>query len=125
MLERNGNIITTVLNEATGDTIRPVMAEHIEKGATVVTDGFGAYRALNKTHVHEVVNHAQDEFVRGVFHTNSVEGFFSHLKRTIKGTHIHVSVKHLQKYTNECAFRYVHRKEGQQMFHTILSRVVA
>lgn len=126
MLERNGNIVTVVLPEATSDNIRPLMAQHIQEGATVITDGFGAYRALKKTHKHEVVNHQNDEFVRsGNLHTNTVEGFFSHLKRTIKGTHIQVSVKYLQRYSNECAFRYVHRNEGQQMFFTILNRVVA
>ncbi len=44
---------------------------------------------------------------------------------TIRGTHIHVSRKHLQKYADECSFRYVHRNEGQLMFNTILSQVVA
>lgn len=125
MLERDGNIVVKVLNEPTSDIIRPLMAQHIQEGSTVVTDGFGAYRALKHTHEHEVVNHANDEFVRGAFHTNTVEGFFSHLKRTIKGTHIHVSDKYLQRYSNECAFKYVHRKEGQMMFKTILGRVVS
>ena len=125
MLERSGDVVVKVLNEANSETIRPLMAKHIEQGSTVITDGFGAYRALKHTHKHEVVNHANDEFVRGVFHTNTIEGFFSHLKRTIKGTHIHVSVKYLERYSNECAFRYANRKEGQMMFKTILSRVVA
>ncbi len=74
--------------------------------------------------MHVVVNHNQDEFVRGAFHTNTIEGFWAILKRTIKGTHIHVSKEHLQKYIDEVGFRYIHRKEQDTMFETILSHVV-
>jgi hypothetical protein len=74
--------------------------------------------------LHEIINHAQDEYVRGDFHTNTIENFWSQVKRTIKGTHIHVSRKHLQKYLDEIAFRYTHRNEQDTMFETILSRVV-
>jgi transposase len=124
MLERGGNIIVKVMDEATGLTIKPVINENVEQGSLIITDGFGAYYGLNKGYTHEIVNHTQDEFVRGTFHTNTVEGFFSHLSRTITGTHIAVSKKHLQKYVDECAFRYVHRNEGQMMFHTILNQTV-
>lgn len=125
LLERNGNIVSKVLDTATALTIQPVIHQTVEKGATIITDGFGAYRALKHNYNHEVVNHQNDEFARGNVHTNTVEGFFSHLKRTIKGTHIHVSVKHMDKYLGECGFRYVNRAYGQEMFHRILGRVVA
>ncbi len=124
MLERGGNIITKVMDEATGVTIKPIINDSVAKGSVIITDGFGAYYGLNEAYQHEIVNHTQDEFVRGAFHTNSVEGFFSHLSRTISGTHIAVSKKYLPSYVNECAFKYVHRKQGQLMFHTILERVV-
>jgi transposase len=125
LLQRDGNIINRVLDVSTGDTIRPVVLDNVAEGSQIITDGFKAYMTLEKTFKHEIINHAADEWGNGIFHTNTVEGFFSHLKRTIKGTHLHVSVKHLPKYANECAFRYVHRKEGQGMFKSILERVVA
>ena len=124
MLARNGRIVNKVLDKAEGKTIKPVIKANIAKGAVIITDGFGAYAGLKGTYGHEVVNHSEDEFVRGEFHTNTVEGYFSQLKRTIGGTHIHVSKRHLEKYANECSFRYTHRDEGQLMFHTILSQVV-
>ena len=64
------------------------------------------------------------EYVRGAFHTNTIEGFWSQLKRTIKGTHIHVSKRHLQKYIDEVAFRYMQKDKQGTMFETILSHVI-
>lgn len=123
LLERNGNIISRVLDVSTGDTIRPVVLNNVAPGSQIITDGFKAYMTLDKTYKHEIINHAADEWGKGKLHTNTVEGFFSHLKRTIKGTHISVSRQHLQKYADECAFRYTHRNEGQLMFKSILERV--
>ncbi|HWZ15411.1 MAG TPA: IS1595 family transposase [Mucilaginibacter sp.] len=125
LLERGGRIVTKVVDEGTMKTIIPFVKGNVEAGTRLITDGHGAYRALAGYMSHEVVNHLQDEYVRpGNIHTNTVEGFFSHLKRTIGGTHIHVSKKHLEKYANECSFRYTHRDEGQLMFHRILKQVV-
>lgn len=125
MLQRNGDIRTQVIPEATGAVLKPIINDNIIGGSVVVTDGHRGYKGLDTGFNHNVVNHEQDEFVVGTMHTNSVEGYFSLLKRTIKGTHIHVSRKHIQKYVDECSFKYVNRAQGQLMFHTILSRVVA
>jgi transposase len=71
-----------------------------------------------------VINHLSGEYVKGGFHNNTIEGFWSQLKRTIKGTHIHVSRKHLQKYVDEVAFRYMNKDKQDTMFETILKNVV-
>lgn len=126
MLERNGNIITSIIPETTTNVIAPIMKSNIQEGSKVVTDSYPVYNFLKRSNYkHTIVDHKNDEFVKGSKHTNSVEGFFSHLKRMIKGTHIRVSRKHIQKYVNEASFKYVHRLKGQQMFHTILNRVVS
>ena len=65
-----------------------------------------------------------NEFKRGEFHTNAIENAWSNLKRTIKGTHIHVSPKHLQKYVDEVAFRLMNKDRQDEMFDIILSHVV-
>jgi len=124
LLQRDGRIVTRVVDEGTMKTMVPFVRANVAPGSTFITDGHGAYRILAGEYQHEVVNHTEDEYVRGDLHTNTIEGYFSQLKRTIGGTHIHVSKKHLQKYADECSFRYVHRGEGQLMFHTILSQVV-
>lgn len=61
---------------------------------------------------HETVNHSAGEYVRGEIHTNTVEGFFSLLKRGINGVYHHVSRGHLPRYCDEFAFRYEHRKQN-------------
>lgn len=124
MVQRDGSIRTRVIPEATGIVLKGAIAENIEKGSTIITDGYLGYKGLTGYN-HNTVDHRNDEFVKGTMHTNTVEGYFSQLKRTIKGTHLHVSRKHMQKYVDECSFRYVHRDRGQEMFDLILNRIAA
>lgn len=114
MLERDGKVRCTVLDRAQGTTIKPILFETISKTATVITDGFGAYTGIAKVFTkHVVINHAQNEYVVGSFHTNTIEGFWSLLKRGIIGIYHFVSDKHLQKYLNEFAFRYNSRAQSE------------
>jgi transposase len=106
-------------------TFKERVKNNVSKDAVVVTDGHLGYSGLNLHYVkHEVINHIQNEFKRGDYHTNSIENVWSNLKRTIKGTHIHVSAKHLQKYVDEVAFRMMNRDKQDVMFDTILRNVV-
>ena len=76
-------------------------------------------------YVHKTVAHSLGQYVLArAIHTNSVEGFWSQLKRSIDGTYHHVTPEHLQGYVNEYAFRYSHRKDDQPMFLTMLDQVV-
>ncbi len=98
----------------------------MSKEAILVTDSHLGYEGLSLHYQkHEVVNHSINEFKnKNNFHTNNVEAAWSVLKRTIRGTHIHVSQKHLQKYVDEVAFRMMNRDKQDIMFETILSHVV-
>ncbi|MEY4876790.1 MAG: hypothetical protein RL708_1939 [Bacteroidota bacterium] len=121
MLERNGRIVTQIVgNKPNGEILKPIIRGNLDKTATLITDGFGGYKDLNKEYRHEIINHSENEYARGNYHTNTIEGFWSQLKRTIKGTHIHVSHRHLQKYVDECVFRYTNRNQQDKMFETIL-----
>lgn len=72
-----------------------------------MTDSFASYRGLGAEFAnHESVNHADDEWVRGDVHTNTIENFFSILKRGIDGIYHHVSEAHLPRYLSEFDFRY-------------------
>jgi len=111
MLQRDGNMVTVVAPVANGETIKPFIYKHVAKGATVYTDGFGAYKGLDRDYTHEVVYHDKDEYVKaGNIHTNSIEGFWSHLKRGINGTYHQVSRKHLHRYCHEFGYKYNTRK---------------
>lgn len=106
-------------------TFKQRVKKHVSKDAILVTDGHAGYSGLNLHYVkHEVINHIENEFKRGEYHTNAIENVWSNLKRTIKGTHIHVSAKHLQKYVDEVAFRMMNKDKQDTMFETILQNVV-
>ena len=119
-----GEVYTRVVGSApTGRDLKPIIYQNVEQGATVVTDGFGGYAGLKKDYDHVIVNHEKGEYVTGSYHTNTIEGYWAILKRQIKGTHIHVSKQHLQKYIGEVTFRYEHRKRQDEMVEIILNRV--
>jgi transposase len=113
--------------EVMGDTqtFKQRVKKHVSKDAIIVTDSHLGYKGLDIAYVkHEVINHFENEFKRGEYTTNGIENAWSNLKRTIKGTHIHVSAKHLQKYADEVAFRMMNRDKQDTMFDTILQHVV-
>ena len=98
LVERNGRIKSTVVPNVNANTLKTVMSEFIDNQSVVITDEFKSY------------NHSRKEYVRGNVHTNTVEGFFSILKRGINGIYQHVSKQHLFRYVNEFDFRYNLRK---------------
>jgi transposase len=106
-------------------TFKDRVKAYVDKSATLVTDSHTSYQGLDLHFAeHRSVNHSANEFVKDGYHTNTIEGVWSQLKRTIKGTHIQVSVKHLQKYVDEVAFRYMHRYTQETMFEDVLKRIV-
>lgn len=104
----NGKVYTIIIPEASGKILKGIIRTLVPKTTTVVTDGWKGYNRLNKSgYSHEIVIHKEGEYVNDAgFHTNSIEGFWSHLKRGIKGIYHLVSRKYLQMYCNEFAFRY-------------------
>lgn len=107
---REGKAILISVNEVNKQTVFPLIAKHVKEGSTMVTDAFKLYRTLRHKYTHKSVDHSSGEYVRGDFHTNTVEGFFSHLKRGLIGVYHHASPKHLHRYCNEFSFRYNTRK---------------
>lgn len=123
MIQRGGNVRAYPLQNVKGVSLTSPVFENVKMGATVITDQFNAYYMLRARYTHQSVNHSKDEFVRGKAHTNSIEGFFSHFKRTIYGTYHSVSPKHLDAYCTETAFRYNTRKYSEhERFVTCLKQ---
>jgi transposase-like protein len=113
LVERGGKVRSMHLSTITAANLRPILNEQIKDIANtrLMTDGEGQYRLVAPMFAsHEVVNHGAGEYVRGDVTTNTVEGFFSLLKRGIVGTFHHVSPQHLQRYVTEFDFRYNHRE---------------
>lgn len=126
MHTNDGKVRAFVVKDTSGITLRPIIDANVKKDSCVlVSDDWKAYKGLSKDdYKHVVINHSSGEYARGAFHNNRPESFNAVLQRTIKGTHIHVSDKHLQKYVDEVSFRWMHKDQQDTMFETILSRVV-
>lgn len=121
MLERGGDVMTRVVANVRRQTLESHILDKIKRGSVISSDELGSYRALARHgYDHGTVNHSADEWVRGATHVNSIEGFWSQLKRSIRGTHVHVSAKHLPKYLGEFEFRYNMRKMPELMFARLL-----
>ncbi len=90
----------------------PRINVNVERGSTIITDTYFGYDRLRKNYNHETIKHSAEEYVRNdartafKIHTNTIEGFWSHLKRGITGIYHWASEKHMQKYCNEFSFRY-------------------
>jgi hypothetical protein len=93
-----------------GKTLRPILRTQVSRKSALMTDEGGQYYHAGKEFArHETINHSADEYVRGDAHTNTIEGYFSILKRGIIGTYHHVSQQHLKRYLAEFDFRYNER----------------
>lgn len=97
------------------------MVDKVAKGSTIVTDGYHIYKSLAANYNQVVVDHAQDVYVVDGLHTNSIEGYWSQLKRGIYGIYHQVSPERLHRYCNEFSFRYNTRKSTDvDRFNSIL-----
>ncbi len=128
MVERNGERKGRVVAKAVPSTKRAEIMPHVKKKvlpeALVYTDEYTVYDSLNRDgYKHDRVYHAEEVYVAGDVHTNTIEGFWSLLKRGIGGVYHSVSSKHLQGYLDEYAFRYNHRDDPGGMFSAFLDRV--
>ncbi len=119
LVERgSGRVRAFPMPRVTANNLAKAIEANVKANATMMTDDFVAYKAVaeDSDRKHLSVNHSKDEYVRGEAHTNTVEGFFSLLKRGVNGVYHHVSRGHLSRYCDEFAFRYEHRKssDGQR-----------
>jgi transposase len=124
MVERKGRVSATVVSDTKCATVAPQVHKKVLPETTIYTDEYRVYDNLNRQgYKHSRVHHAEEIYVAGDVHTNTIEGFWSLLKRGIAGLYHSVSAKHLQGYLNEYAYRYNHRKDERPMFDTMLLRV--
>lgn len=112
LVERNGAARSFHVPNVQASTVSRVLANNTRRQSALMTDEASAYNNVGwNFRRHETVNHSAEEYVRGDAHTNTVEGFFSILKRGLFGTYQHVSEHHLHRYLNEFDHRYSHREK--------------
>ena len=109
LLERNGKVRAKVIGDNKQQTLQAEVREHVEAGAELFTDAHRSYFGLRADYIHQVIDHAE-KYVDGQIHTNSIENFWSLLKRGIKGTYVSVEPFHLFRYLDEQTFRFNERK---------------
>lgn len=106
-VERQGRVHAQVTTDASATTLQKVIRERVSAQANLYTDEWrGYHRAAQFVLAHKAVNHSAHLWADGSAHTNTIEGFWSHLKRGIDGIYHHVSPKHLQRYCDEYQYRY-------------------
>ena len=105
-------------------TLHAEVRGNVEPGAELFTDGWKGYSGLHQYYIHQVIDHAE-KYVDGQIHTNSIENFWSLLKRGLKGTYLSVEPYHLFRYLDEQTFRFNQRHgKDADRFHTITGQVV-
>lgn len=122
LVERDGRARAFPMPRIDAENANAMIRKHVDPfAAGLMTDEAPHYSYEFGKFAHDRINHNSGQYVRGKVHTNTVEGFFSLLKRGIIGTFHHVGLEHLDKYANEFAFRYSHRQitdgaRAQQIF---------
>jgi transposase-like protein len=116
LVERGGRVRSFTMPTVTAVNLKRSIQEHVSTDAKLMTDEHVGYTKIGKDFAeHQTVNHSKKEYVRGEASTNTVEGYFSLLKRGLTGTYHHVSPRHLHRYLDEFNFRYNARKEDDAM----------
>jgi len=111
LVERgSGRARSFIINSVKHEEIMPIIATNVRKESYLMTDEHHAYRlAITRFFDHKVVTHTAGEYVRGKWHTNTIEGYFSIFKRGMRGIYQHCAKKHLHRYLAEFDFRYSNR----------------
>ena len=113
MVERDGKVRAMHVDKRRREELQAAIRENVEAGSAIFSDELRSYEGLSDSYDHAVINHAV-EYVDGNVHTNTIENFWSLLKRTIKGTYVSVEPFHLFRYLDEQSFRFNERKDNDQ-----------
>lgn len=124
LVQRQGEVRAEIVPNTKARTILPIMAENVKPGSRLMTDEYGPYNKVRSMgYFHRRINHGIGQYVYGITHVNTIEGFWSQLKRSIHGTYHAVSPKYLQSYVDEFAYRYNNREHDGHFFPLVLSEV--
>lgn len=124
MVERGGNVVAQKQKELKFKDLKKIAKKSIDFENTVLmTDDYKGYIPFKSLINHQTVNHSQKQYVDGNKHTNTIEGFWSLLKRGITGQYHHLSDKWLNKYITEFCYKYNNRN-NQNVFENLLTNAL-
>ena len=122
--QRKGKVTAKAVPHVKRSTLIPCMTKQVDRNATLYTDGFPVYDQMTRLgYKHLRIEHGAKVCVVGSIHTNSIEGFWSLVKRGITGVYHAISPKYLQSYIDEYTFRYNHRNDEKAMFKIVLNQI--
>ncbi len=116
LVERGGRVHSQIVHKVTGDALGRLLKQHVAKSAHLNTDESPLYKRTGRAFAsHDTVNHSEEEYARldksgRLATTNTAEGFFGNSKRSLDGTHHHVSGKHIPLYLAELDYKYNTRR---------------
>src|SRR5260221_3405409 len=124
IVQRAGRVVALSVPSVKGPTLLDNFMERVLPGSVIFTDEFRQYDAIGhmKGFTHYRIRHSARVYVNGDVHTNTIEGFWSLVKRGLSGVYHSVSRKHLQGYLNEYVWRYNQRFEDRDRFELLLRR---
>lgn len=121
MVERGGKVTARTVDNVKSATLTAEIIRNVKESATLYSDEWLGYKGVSRIYDHSVVKHNQGQYVNGRVHTNTIEGFWSLLKRGIFGIYHFTSKKHLQLYVDEFVFRYNSRNNTEsERFNLLL-----
>lgn len=115
IVKRGGKIVARAVEDVKGSTLLELVREHVLPKSMIFTDELKAYDGIKHMpagYKHRRIKHSARVYVKGNVHTNTIEGFWSLVKRGIGGVYHQVSQKYLQTYLDEYSFRYNRRDQG-------------
>lgn len=125
MVQRHGKVITKVIEAPLRELIMPILKSYVTVESTIVTDGSQAYFPAKKHfEKHMVMSHSTGLYKRGIYHTNTIEGFWSQLKRAIIGQYHKIDERYLQRYVDEISFKYNHRKSPDRGYNYLMEKLI-
>ena len=120
-VERHGNIKAEIVEDLSSDSYKNFVDRNIERNATrLLTDGSNKMIKASIGMKREIVSHRNREWARGDVHVNHIETFWSHVKRSLKGTHKVISKKYLQEYLDAFVFHYNNRYSDRERFSALV-----
>lgn len=124
LVQRGGEVRAKVVKDTSGTNLRRFVGENVQKGSELHTDEWFGYNGLERLYNRFVIKHNDKQYVSGNVHTNTMEGYWSLLKRGVVGIYHSVSSKHLQKYLDEFSFRYNTRDLSEcNRFNSMLQNI--
>lgn len=125
LAQKKGMLKTKVVANTNSNTIKSIVRNNVQFDVDIITDEYRSYNILKKMgYKHNTINHSEEQGVNGINHVNTIEGFWSQLKRFINGTFHCVSPKYLQSYVDEFVYRYNHRLSSLSIFQKLVLMVV-